>query len=148
VSPAKTNFFYVCAANTTNFNNFAFEVQMEITRGDCGGLIFRADSNSGKLYFFYLCQDGSYHLYLYLDYSGNHTKDLAGGSSPAIKTGLGQSNVLAVVAQGNTMDLYVNKQKLASASDGTYSHGQIGLVGDSSSNPTEVVFSNAKVWTL
>ncbi len=148
VSPAKTPFFYVCAANATNFNNFAFEVQMEISKGDCGGLIFRADSSSGKLYFFDVCQDGSYHLYLYMDYSGNHTKVLAGGSSPPIKTGLGQSNVLAVVAQGNTLDLYVNKQKVTSASDGTYSQGQIGLVGDSSSNPTEVVFSNAKVWTL
>src|SRR5690348_14654456 len=56
----KTHFFYVCTAEATDFSNFAFEVQLKILHGDCGGMIFRADSNSGKLYFFEVCQDGRY----------------------------------------------------------------------------------------
>jgi Na+-transporting methylmalonyl-CoA/oxaloacetate decarboxylase gamma subunit len=146
-STPKTNFFYVCTADATDFSNFAFEVQLKILQGDCGGMIFRADSNSGKLYFFEACQDGTYLFSRYMDYTGNNVKDLAGGSSAAITTGLNQSNVIAVVAQGSTLSIYVNKQKIASASDSTFNHGQIGLFADSSSHPTEVAFNNAKVWT-
>jgi hypothetical protein len=94
-----------------------------------------------------VCQDGSYNLYLYRDLNGNSNL-LANGSPSAITRGLNQSNVLAVMAQGNTLVLYVNKQRITSVSDSTYSHGEIGLVADAFNNLTEVVFSNAKVWTL
>ncbi len=147
VSTTKTHFFYVCTAETTDFSNFAFEVQLKIVQGDCSGMVFRADSNNGKLYFFEVCQDGTYLFSRYLDYTGNNVKDLAGGSSAAIMTGLNQSNVIAVVAQGSTLTIYVNKQKVASASDSTFSHGQIALFADANSHPTEVTFNNVKVWT-
>jgi hypothetical protein len=146
-STPHTQFFVVCAANATNFSNFVFEVQMKIIKGDCGGLIFRANSTTGQLYFFGVCQDGSYDVYLYMDYNG-HGKTLVGSSSPAITTGPNQLNVLAVAAHGSTLDLYVNKQKLISLSDSTYSHGQIGLLASANNHPTEVVYSNVKVWTL
>jgi hypothetical protein len=146
-STPKTNFFYTCTAQATDFSNFAFEVQMKILQGDCGGMILRAESKSGKLYFLEVCQDGTYHFYRYLDYTGNNVKELAGGSSAAIVTGLNQSNVIAVVAQGTTLTIFFNKQKVASVSDSTFVHGQIGLVADSYSHPSEVAFNNAKVWT-
>ncbi len=146
-STPKTNFFFICAAQSTDYTNFAVEVQMKIVRGDCGGLIFRADTNTGKMYFLEVCQDGAYNLYRYNDFTGNNSKNLTGGSSAAIVSGLNQMNTIAVVAQGSTMSIYVNKQKIGSANDGTYSHGQIGVVADSSNNPTEVAYNNAKVWT-
>jgi hypothetical protein len=146
-STPKTNFFYTCTAQATDFSNFAFEVQMKILQGDCGGLIFRAESKSGKLYFLEVCQVGTYHLYRYLDYTGNNVADLAGGSSAALVTGLNQTNVIAAVAQGSTLTIYFNKQKVVSASDSTFSHGQIGLVADANTNPTEVAYNNVKVWT-
>ncbi len=148
VSPAKTNFFYVCASKVSDYSNFAFEVQMNISKGDCGGIIFRGDTVNGKFYLFYVCQDGSYSLYMYPDFSGTTAKELAGGSSAAIKTGLNQQQALAVVAQGSTLTLYVNKQDIKSVTDTTFSQGQVGLVAYSVSNPTEVIFSDAKVWTL
>jgi len=110
-------------------------------------MIFRADSNSGKLYFFEVCQDGRYLFSRYLDYTGNNVKDLAGGTSSAITTGLNQANVIAGVAQGSTLSIYVNKQKIASASDSAFNHGQIGLLADSNNQPTEVAFTDVKVWT-
>lgn len=146
VNTTKTQFFYFCVANSPTFSNFAFEAQVKILKGDCGGLIFRADSNNGKLYLFEVCQDGSYNLYLYRDLNGN-SNVLANGSPSAITRGLNQSNVLAVMAQGNTLVLYVNKQRITSVSDSTYSQGKIALVADAFNNLTEVVFSNAKVWT-
>jgi hypothetical protein len=146
-STPKTNFYYFCTAQATDFSNFALEVQMKILQGDCGGMSFRSDSKSGKLYFLEVCQDGTYQLYRFLDYTGNNIKDLAGGSSPAIMTGLNQTNVIAVVAQGSTLSVYVNKQKIASASDSTFTHGQIGLAADSYNHPTEVAYNNVRVWT-
>ena len=147
VSTPKTQFFYLCSAEVTDFSNFAFEVQAKILKGDCAGMVFRADSNTGKLYFFEVCQDGSYLFSRYSDLTGNNVKDLAGGSSAAIATGLNQTNTIAVVAQGTTLSIYVNKQKIASANDNTFTHGQIGLVADVSNHPTEVAYNNAKVWT-
>ncbi len=146
VSTPKTQFFYLCTAEVTDFSNFAFEVQAKVVKGDCAGMVFRADSNTGKMYFFEVCQDGSYTFSRYLDFTGNNVKTLAGGSSSAIATGVGQTNTLAVVAQGSTLTIYVNKQKISSATDSTFTHGQIGLFADASNNPTEVAFTNVKVW--
>jgi hypothetical protein len=56
--------------------------------------------------------------------------------------------VIAVVANAGAFDLYANKQKISSMSDSTFSHGQIGVAASASNDPAEVVYSNAKVWTL
>ena len=146
-STQKTSFYYICSTGVPDYSNFAFEVQAKIVQGDCGGMVFRYDSNSGKLYFFEVCQDGSYLFSRYLDFTGNNVKDLAGGSSKAIATGLNQTNTIAVVAQGSTMSIYVNKQKIASANDSMFAHGQIGLFADDSNHTTNVAFNNARVWT-
>src|SRR5205823_12861652 len=42
-STPKTQFFYICTAQATDFSNFAIEVQMKVLQGDCGGMVFRAD---------------------------------------------------------------------------------------------------------
>ncbi len=118
---------------------------MTIIRGDCGALIFRADGSNGKFYYFRICQDGTYALTRYDSFTSTQT--LQSASSSAIKTGLNQSNVIAVVAIGGGIDLYVNRQKIPSMNDGTYTKGQIGVAADSPSNPTEVVFSNVRLWT-
>ncbi len=147
VSTPKTNFFFICAAEATDFSNFAFEVQSKVVQGDCAGVVFRADTNSGKMYFYEVCQDGTYNFSRYLDFTGNNVKDLAGGTSAAIVTGLNQTNTLGVVAQGSTLTIYVNKQKITSVTDSMFTHGQIGVVADASNHPTTAAFNNARVWT-
>jgi len=147
INSPKTQFYYYCLSTSNTYSNFTFEVQVRITKGDCGGLIFRADTNSGKLYLFEVCTDGSYNLYNYKDSSGNSSQ-LASASSPAIKSGLNQANVLAVTAQGTTLTLYVNRQKITSVTNNAYSQGQVGMVADSFNNPTGAVFSNARLWTF
>ena len=139
-----------CLANSSDFNNFAFEVQMQLVKGDSGGIVFRAENTStaNKLYAFYVGVDGSYTLNRQ---NGSSFPVLANGNNAAIKQGLNQTNVVAVVAQGSTITLFVNRQQITSLTDGTFLHGQIGFIAGAfgnSSHPTEAAFSNAKVWTL
>ncbi len=134
-----------CTANTTDFNNFTYEVQMRIIKGDAGGVIFRVENtNPNQYYAFYIGQDGSYSLDVV---NGTNTSSPVNGSSPAIKQGLNQNNLVSVVAQGNTITLYVNHQPIGSTTNSTYNHGQIGVYAVVYNQPTEVAFSNARVWT-
>lgn len=137
-----------CVASVTDFSNLSFEVHMTIIQGDCGGITFRANTANSHLYFFRVCQDGSYALKLYVDNVNADAQTLVGRSSSLIHKGLNQSNTIAVVANGSMFDLYVNQQKIDSVSDSTYSHGQVGVVANAISNQTKVVFSDAKVWAL
>jgi hypothetical protein len=146
VNQSQQGFFY-CPASTPNLSNFAFEGQMTILKGDCGGIVFRYDSRSSKLYRFEVCQDGSYTVYRYLDPTDG--KQLTtNDSSPAIHTGLNQPNVIAVVANGSTLDLYVNYQKIDSVNDTSYGNGQIALAVTAIANSTEVGYKDAKLWVF
>ncbi len=132
-----------------NFSDFAYQVQMTIVKGDGGGIGFRIDNTKGSSYTFFIGQNGDYALWSFNNCGSNNCKfsELRSGSSPFINTGLGQSNLLAVVASGSTIDLYVNNHKIDSVSDSSFSQGQIGVSATYLNGPTEVVFSNAKVWT-
>ena len=141
--------FAYCAARATNFVNFAYEVQMKIIKGDVGGIIFRANSTNNNFYLFYVSQAGSYQLFLC---PGNTCRQLVASTpSAAINKGPNATNLVAVVATGTSITLYVNKQQVTSVNDTTFSHGQIGVVASpfaTAGHPTEVVYSNARVWTL
>ena len=140
--------FSLCFARATNFANFTYQVQMKIIQGTQGGITFRADSTSGSFYYFHIDRNGTYGLEVY---SGNNPvpgQPLSQGPAPAILTGLGQTNLLGIRANGDKIDLYVNMQQVASVNDNTYASGQIGVVADAMNAPTAVVFSNAQVNTL
>ncbi len=88
----------------------------------------------------------------YPPFSGKLTLDdplsdhtLLSGSSTAIIAGLGQSNVIAAIANGSKFDLYVNHQKVGSINDSSYSQGQFGVIAGGN---TEAAYTNAKMWTL
>ena len=73
---------------------------------------------------------------------------MATGYPASIHTGLNQSNLIAIVAQGNTITLFVNNRSLAKVSGNTLSSGQIALFDEHVGSPTEVEYSNAKLWAL
>ena len=56
--------------------------------------------------------------------------------------------MIAVKAQKNMLQFYVNNQLVDSAIDNSYNQGEIGVVADDINNTTEVAFSNAMVWNL
>ncbi len=131
-------------ANVSPLSNFTFEVQMTLVSGDEGGITFRG--NQSNLYLFAIGSDGSYHLDVVTGTSLPTTLQQA--SSPHINKGQGKSNLLAVVAVGNTISLYVNNNFLVKVTDSTYSSGQIGVAASENSNATDVIFSNARVWKM
>jgi hypothetical protein len=130
-----------------------------LTSGLIGGITFRASngafSDLSQYYYLLIGTDGSFSLYLRNDSASNFNQTLSSGTGSSIHTGLNQSNFVAVAAHGSTLDLYVNKQLIASVNDSAYSHGTIGVFAYDSGHPNNeanppvvVVFSNARVWTL
>jgi hypothetical protein len=142
----KKSFYVPCFAKATNFSDFAFEAQMTITKGDEGGLIFRANDTTSKFYDFRVGRDGFYGLNVSKD--DKNSTPLLYDTSSAIKTAAGQTNTLTVIARGKDIYLYINQQFVASTSDGSYSSGEIGVFAGNNGNDTDVAFSNVNVWTL
>ncbi len=136
---------HYCIASR-NFSDFAYQVQMTIVKGFAGGIIFRVDYTKGDFYLFGIGQDGGYQLGFFNN--GNYQILRTRGSGTATNAGLNQSILLAVVANGSTIDVYVNNKNIDSVNNSSYTQGQIGVFeSDLNGNgTTEVVFSNAKVW--
>jgi serine/threonine protein kinase len=133
-----------------DFSNFALEVEMEVTKGYGGGIIFRGDGES-KHYYFIVGTDGSYSL----NFSDpTPHPELTSGSTSAIHRGFNQVNRLGVVAIGSNLDLYVNGVKISRVSNDMSTHGRVGLLIFDSGGPdqvkinTEVFFRNLRIWNL
>ncbi len=138
---------YSCGT-ATDLSNFAFEAQMTILKGDAGGVYFRLNPTHDKDYEFLVSQYGRYGLWRD-DSSLSFQTFVDWTPNPVINRGLGQTNLIAVVANGNTITAYVNNVKVASVTDSAYSHGQIRFVANplaKGGHSTEVAFSNAKMW--
>ena len=148
VSEPQQGFFHSCIALNTDFTNFVYEVQMTMITGDYGGIVFRADRATTHFYYFRITQDGTYSFSAYVDKYPSHARLLGSGHTSSITIGLGRSNLIAVVARGNKLDLYVNHQLIVSVSDRLYSHGQIGVFVGNAGHSAQAVFSGAKVWML
>lgn len=134
-----------CNAEAITFGNLTYEVQMSILKGDRGGMFFRQVGTQGPYYYFSIKIDGSYELD---SFNGKTSRVLQRGSSAVVKRGLNQPNLLAVVAQGSSIDLYVNGQSILHITDSTTGSGLIGVAADATDQPAEVAFSNARVWIL
>jgi len=148
ISQSQKGYFMGCVADGT-FSNFALEVQMTIIHGECGGLVFRQNSSQTQLYYFHICQDGSYRIIKYISNSGTDAKMMQDSNSSSIITGLNQQNTIAVVARGSTFTFYVNQQQIDREQDSSYTTGNIGLIATlQAGNATEVAYSNARVWTF
>jgi hypothetical protein len=149
----QTDTYQPCSALNTNYSNFTFEVQMNITQGGQyagGGLIFRGDESTSKYYQIEIDDTGYYYVLVSVDATGTagNERVLSKGTTGQLTTGLGQNNLIAVVARGENITFYVNSQPVVSVHDSTYTHGQIGLEADYGSSNTEVVYSKLKVWQL
>jgi serine/threonine protein kinase len=145
VSQGKPDRFYHCDENSI-YQNFTIEVKMIIVEGDCGGIVLRENSDGTQMYFFDVCADGTYALYRYGANSSSSTLT-AHSTNKAINL-WGQVNVLAVVANGNNLDLYVNRQELESVSDNSLSMGNIGFAADDNDIATTVAFQDVMIWAL
>jgi serine/threonine protein kinase len=147
VSTQAKGYTFYCNAYATNFGNFAYEVQMTLLKAGSGGLVFRANGDNSTFYYFRVDNTGSYMLIVFTGHTGANV--LEAGTATAFHTGLGKSNLLAIVANGDHITLYVNQVRITIVTDSTYTQGQIGIAASSSDNtPIEARFNNAKVWTV
>jgi hypothetical protein len=144
----QSNILLYCAASKTNFSNFVYRVRMTIVSGQRGGMIFRADATNSKFYLFRVAQDGTYDLYMYPDKTGTNARKLTSGTATNMHTEQNASNLLAVVAHGSEIDLYINDRYQASANDSTFQSGAIGLVAENDGPPVDMAYTQAQVWRL
>jgi serine/threonine protein kinase len=140
------NRYFHCNSSLPASSNFIYEVQVSIIQGNCGGITFRHSKDVYSGYRFHICRDGSTRLSAYTD--GSQYTVLFDGKSSAIHQGLKQNNLVAVMAMNNQLDLYINKQKIASLIDNTCNKGLFALFALDSNEATEVAFSNAKIWQI
>ncbi len=149
---AKTvpGFFAPCYAKATNFSNFLYQAQITVLNGHSGGLVFRANSKNDSAYLFRMSTDGTYILNKYYPDSAGKVQGetVFSGTSNTILKGNNQPNIIAVLAQGENLYVFINKQFVDKATDATYKDGQIGVYVDSDANPVEAAFSKAQVWKL
>lgn len=134
-----------CIETASIFSDFAYEVQMTILKGNAGGMYFRVDHTGG--YALLLNLDGRYQL----DEIVNGVQiTLTRGMALAWKTGLNQPNIIAVVAHGRDIDVYINYHYVAHANASNHTTGQVGLIADSSGTDvsTDVAYSDAEVWSF
>jgi hypothetical protein len=146
VTEPNKNYYLPCLAQNTYFSNFAFQAKVKIIKGDEGGIIFRGNSASYQFYKFGITPDGLFILEIIR--SNSSSKPLIFGPSSAIKTQPGPANLLTVIARGNRIYLYINKQYVDSVRDNSYSAGVIGVYASDSTHPADVAFSNVQVWKL
>ncbi len=149
-SKAQNGYFSPCYAQATKFSNMLFQTYVTVLNGHSGGIVFRANSQNDKGYYFRISTDGTCILNKYVFDSSSQLQSVPvwSGSSKAITTGTHQLNLVAVLAQGPHFYLFVNKQYVASASDSTYQTGQIGVYTDSDAGSVEASFLQAQVWNL
>lgn len=136
-----------CFADGTSFSNFTYQANLQITRGDCAGLIFRANNNNANYYIFSICTDGSYHFY---NDANKQQTSIVNASSPNIRTALNAINIIAVVAHGSSIKFYINSsaQAVYTTTDTLYTNGEIGVIATDNTKPTTAIFLVAQVYRL
>lgn len=140
-------YFTSCLNNTDNFSNFAYQIQMSIIKGDQGCIVFRYDEvNAQTFYMFCLDTEGNYTFIAQTP--DGYLNTLEQGTSSAMVTGLNHINTVAVVAQNDVFDFYVNKLFVLNATDDTAKNGEVGVGISNNGDFAEVVFNNAQVWRL
>ncbi|MBO0783677.1 MAG: protein kinase [Ktedonobacteraceae bacterium] len=153
VKQTETNNFHACSSTELRYQNVTVAIDMTILQGHSGGLYLRFDKG-----FF-----GDYSGYLFeLDTQGNYKISIISGasidplqdwdSSDAIKKSSDQqpaTNQLLVVACDNVFKLFVNSTPVQQVIDNGNHYpntGGIALAAVSPSSPTDVLYTNLKVY--
>ena len=136
--------FSACFEHGIDLTDFSYQVSMKILKGDLGGIAFRANPDTGTFYYFYIDIHGNYGLELVNSFTLG--SPLTHGSNAAIHTGLNSTNQVAVVARGNSIQVYVNMQLVTQITDSTVAHGYLGVVAQDVNVSTDVSFTNAQAW--
>jgi hypothetical protein len=145
-----SNQYHICLADKLSYKNFALQVKMTI-KGDAGGIIFR----SGNAGYYRLSVNGTGDtpaVSLFHCINGqcgandpNSGKSLGTASAQGDK----QSITLTVIARDKNIDVYTDGKLVKSfVAEDPVEAGKIGVHAASLGNPTQVTFSDLKIWSL
>src|SRR5260370_14184167 len=131
--------------------SFAFEIQMTITSGYSGGLLF--GSMQGVRYRFYVDHNGYYTLFHHTPTQGEpivcDTSANIVCLSSVFKTGYDQTNTLGVIVQGSQIDLYINQHLVFhTSSNDLPNSGTVGVLAVYFNRGSEGAFYDAELWVL
>ena len=147
--------FKGCHEAANQYQNMAISVDMDIVSGHSGGLFFRLGIDSNALgaysgYLFEVDNTGRYKISSSANFStGSGNKTLQDWTtSSAIKTGSTIKNTLQVIANGSTLNFYINGTFLTSVTDSGYTSGDIGFLATTTNNGAnaDIVYSNLSVY--
>jgi hypothetical protein len=129
-----------------DFSDFVLEVDAAQDEGPSNngyGILFRSEDDE-HFYRFGISGDGFYFLDKLVGDDWVAITDWT--ESPYINRGQA-SNRLKVACAGSQITLHVNDQHLATVTDDSYDHGDIGLFAVSFAEPNvHITFDNLKVW--
>jgi hypothetical protein len=141
----------VCLAQASSLTpaNLAFEAKLTVIKGDYAGIAFRINNVQETGYVFGIGVGGDYVIdtFNFQAPVNNEFTILYKGSSSAIKRGWNQANLVAVVANGANISLYINGQFISRIQDNTYTQGQIGIYGYGQT-ASDIKAQNVRVWSL
>jgi hypothetical protein len=128
-----------------NFTDFLFQATVQIIKGDDGGLVFRANPTTYVEYRFDVAANGTFDL---IRQASNKAPQQLIKPTPShtIHKGNSETNQLAVLTERTHVYLFVNGINVDTSTIGL-SSGAIGFHAYDYSNPTDVVFLNAQLWT-
>lgn len=147
------NKLQACFANKTSFSDFALQLEMTLMAGEVGGIIFRGD------YFLYLTAGP---VVGYLDLSAStrngYITDLLPNCEPfqagcSIGESLvkGQTVVITVIARGTSLELYVDRIRVRTLTNGVSLAGNIGVFAAIENGQqdvqTKALFAGMRIWT-
>lgn len=133
-----------CSALKSNFKDFTYQATVQLKKDALGGITFRGDAAQWHYYSYVVANDGSFALFLYTK-PDTKPQTLHEGSAQA---NVKQPLQIGVVARGSKIDLYINKQQVATVNDTTYTSGHVGVVAYNTGTNVDDAFTNAQVWTL
>jgi len=127
--------------------NFSFQYNFSILKGDSAGLRFRAINY--QAYYFDVDTSGNYKFIYYPKVmDGTTSQTIQSGVRKLMHKGYGAKNQLTLIAIGDLFYFYLNQQFLTMAADQTLTMGELSLLVDSETAPTEAVFSQAVAWNI
>ncbi len=137
---------HICQMQGSLLDNVNFGVQMQIQRGDCGGIVFRANVALGHYYDLLLCPSGQDRniLYVYLKkLRALETNPVAISVPEDLYTDASQNSyTVGVKTVGSNLQTFINGKSGPQLSDSEYPSGSIGVITVRQSKSADVSFSN------
>lgn len=144
--------FKGCREQGKTYGNLALTVDVTILSGSSGGVFFRLHTNfigNYDGYLFEIDNQGRVKISYEQGAGINALRDWQ--ATPLLKSGYNQTNLLQLIARGNTLSFYINGKYFTQFQDsydtGT-PPGTIGFLATAANSDAEVVYSNLKVYAL